>query len=126
MIHSKKNIRLNQLSLTGRSPDSQNRLVWENWSTFWYCVYVTGELKIAKPVEVALTEVALTPEEFDILLCKVELINIIHDLLKTGKYCVPSLIGDRSVKYIKVDDLVGHPFFEIAVSHCQLIVITEH
>ena len=126
MVQGQQHISLYQLRLNGGGTNRQNGLTREYRGSFRHCINVAGEVEVPEIGQEALVENVLFPEEFNVFLVKMQLLDILHHLLQTGCDGKAAAIWHIPEKYVKIGDLLAEALFEIAVAHGQLIKIAEH
>ena len=68
----------------------------------------------------------LVPQEGDVLLVEVQVLNILDQLFQTRADREPAVVRHVAEKHIEIGDPILEPCPEIAVAHSQLIEIEEH
>ena len=126
MVQGQQHIGLHQLRLNGRGADGQDRLAGEHGSSLGHCVNIAGEMEVPEIGQEVLIEDLLSPQEFDILIVKVQLLNVLHHLLQACRNGKAAAIWNIPEENVKIGDLLAKALFEIAVAHGQLIKIAEH
>ena len=117
---------LHQLCLNSRSPDSDDRLPGEDGSTLWDGPDVTREFEIAEIVQEPLGKQILAPEIFNVLLRKMQILNIGDDPLQTCADGVTAMVRNIAEKDIEIGDPILQPRFQITISHGQFVKVAEH
>ena len=105
MVDNQQKHGLDKLRLDHRSSYGQNRFVWKNGCSLWYCPNITSELKVSQIVEKAFTENIFSPEEFYIFCCEVKTLQILYCLLYTCHNGIASAIGNFSEEHVKIGDV---------------------
>ena len=126
MVHAQQQIRLHQLRLNGGRADGDDRLPGENWRSLRHRPDVAGEFEIRKIVQEILAEALPFPQVRDILRVKMQLLNILDDLLQTGRDGKPAPVGAAAEKQVKIRYAVGIAVGKIPRAHGQLVKIAEH
>ena len=126
MVHAQQQIRLNKLRLNGRRADGYDRLPGENGRSLRHRPDVAGEFKIGKIVQEILVKALPLPQVRDILRVKMQLLNILDDLLQTGRDGKPAPVGAAAEKQVKIRYAVGIAVGKIPRAHGQLVKIAEH
>ena len=116
----------NKLCLDGGGPDRKQRLTRENRGALRHGPDITGETEGAEKVQKILAEAALGPQISQVLLVKMQLLNVFNDLGQTGGKRKARLVGHRTVEYVKIADTVLQSGLKVAVCHCQLVKVTQH
>ena len=75
---------------------------------------------------VALVKEVLGAQVGDIVLVEVEVLDVLHDLLKACHHGVSAAVGVLAVEDVKVDDLIAEACLEVAVGHGQLVEVHQH
>ena len=125
VVHSKQQERFHKLSLDKRSPYSYKRLIREYRRTLRNSPYIACKFKISEIFKEALTETALLTQIFYILICKLQILHIEDELLKTCHNSKTAFIRYLSEEHIEISDLVLLSQFVIAVCHSKFIKICE-
>ena len=126
MIDGQQRECLNQLGLNGRSPDGNHRFSGEDGRSLWNCPNVAGEMEITKVVQKLLGEQLPFPEILNVFLIKMQIFNIVDQLVQPRADGKAALIRYRPEKHIKICDSILIPRLKVSVSHRQLIKIAEH
>ena len=74
----------------------------------------------------ALAEYPAVVEGIDFGGAEVQVLDVVNDLLQSGRNRVAALIGHAAEEHVKVADTILHPVGKIAVAHGQLIEVAEH
>ena len=101
VVQTQKHKGLHELGLNGGSPDGQNGFAGENRRSLGNGPDVAGEGEVPQVVQKRLREAVFGPQIGDILLIKVEILNIFHHLRQTGGDGKAALVRDRAVKHVK-------------------------
>ena len=117
---------LHQLRLNSRSPDSDDRLPGEDGSTLRDGPDVTREFEIAEIVQEPLGKQILAPEIFNVLLRKMQILNIGDDPLQTGADGIAAVVRNITEKDVEIGDPILQPRFQITISHGQFVKVAEH
>ena len=126
MVDAQQQVSLNQLGLNGRGADGDNRLLGENGGSFGNSPDIAGKREIRQIFQKFLAEQVPAPQVGDILGIKMEILNILDDLLQTRGNGVAAAIGALAEEYIKIADAVLIALRKVAVAHGQFIEVTEH
>ena len=126
VVDLEQHIGLNELRLYSGSPDCQDRLAGEDGGALGDRPDIARESEITEIFKKALGEHFPPAEVFDIFLVEVEVLNIIHDLLKPRRDCEAAVVGVPTVKNVEVCYLVGHAVVKVAVAHRELVVVAQH
>ena len=93
--------RLHQLGLDDRAFDDDDRFVGEDRGAFLHRPDVAGKFEIPQVVKECLAEDLFAPEEGDVLLGKVEVLEVPHQLFQAGADREAGLIRDLAEKHIE-------------------------
>ncbi len=117
---------LDQLGLDGRRPDRHHRLPGEDRRPLRHRPDVARETEVPQVAQEILGEQVLVPQEGDVLLVEVQVLNILDQLFQTRADREPAVVRHVAEKHIEIGDPILEPCPEIAVAHSQLIKIAEH
>ena len=126
VVDGQKGKCLDQLGLNGGSPDGDHRLPGENGSSFWNRPDVTGKMEIAQVLQKFLGEHLLFPEILDVLLIKMQVFDIVDQLIEPCADGKTALVGHVPEEHVEIRDPVLIPRFEVSIPHRQLIKVAEH
>ena len=126
MVEDQQQEGLHQLRLNSRSPDSDDRLPGEDGSTLRDGPDVTREFEIAEIVQKPLGKQILAPEIFNVLLRKMQILNIGDDPLQTGADGIAAVVRNITEKDVEIGDPILQPRFQITISHGQFVKVAEH
>ena len=117
---------LQQLGLDGGGPDGEDGLVGEHRGSFGDGVDVAGEAEVCQVVQKSLVEHVPAAEVLDVLRLKVEVLDILDDLLQPGGDGIAALVGHAAEVQVKVGDPVLVAGLEIAIAHGELVEVAQH
>ena len=126
MIYRKQNIGLDKLRLDSRCAHDHKRLTREHGSTLRYGPDIALKFKIAQVFEKFFGEHPPAAQILDVLVVKMQILNIFDYLLKPRSYGKTAFVGILAVKNIKIGYLFVHAVIEISVAHRELIVVAQH
>ena len=126
MVHAQQQIRLHQLRLNGGRADGDNRLPGENGRSLRHRPDIAGKLEIGQIVQKILAEALPFPQVRDVLRVKMQLLNILDDLLQTGRNGEPAPVRAAAEKQVKIGYAVGIAVGKVPRAHGQLVKIAEH
>ena len=126
MVHAQQQIRLNKLRLNGRRADGDDRLPGKNGRSLRHRPDIAGKLEIGQIIQEILAEAFPLPQVGDILRVKMQLLNILDDLLQTGRNGEPAPVRATAEKQVKIGYAVGITVGEVPRAHGQLVKIAEH
>ena len=126
MVQDQQDIGLDKLRLDGGRTHRQDRLLREDGRTLRHGVDVAREAEALQIPQKALVEQLASAQIFDVLGGEVQILDILDDLLQTGRDGEAAVVRHVAVKDVKIADLILHPADEVAVAHGQLVKIAEH
>lgn len=126
MIYRKQNIGLDKLRLDSRGAHDHKRLTREHGSTLRHGPDIALKLKIAQVFEKFLGEHPPAAQILDVLVVKMQILNIFDYLLKPRGDGKTAVVGILAVKNIKIGYLSVHAVIEISVAHRELVVVAQH
>ena len=126
MVDGKQGEGLNELRLNSRSPDSHQRLPGKHRRSLGDGINVAGEAEVLQIGQELLVKELTAPEILDILLGKVEILNIVDKLLQTRGDSKAAAIRHAPEEHVKIGNAVLIAVFEIPIAHGQLVKIAEH
>ena len=106
MINSYQKHRFNHLRLYYRAPDFDQRFSGKYRCSFRNGPYITGELKIRQKIEKAFFKCICVPEKSDVILRKVQILQIINHLFHAGHNGISALFRHLTEEQIKISDLL--------------------
>ena len=126
MVDGQQSKRLNELGLDGRCAHHHQRLLGEYRRTLWDGVDVAGEPEMPQVVQKLLAEQLPTPQIGDILLGKVQVFDVVDELLQPRGDGEATAVRHLPEEDVKVDDTVLVAGLKIPVAHGQFVEIAEH
>ena len=126
MIQAQQHKGLDQLRLNGRRLDGHHRLIREHRRALRHREYVAAEPKVTEIRQKALVKNALFAQIGDVLLLKMQLADVVDDLLQACRDRKAAVVGDLAEKHIEIDVLLIISVFKIAVRHGEFIEVTQH
>ena len=126
VVKLKQHIGFQKLRLDGRRPHGDDRLSRENGGSFGNCPDITVETEVLQRQQEFLIEHPAPTEVFDVFFRKMQVLDIIDDLLQSSGNGVAALVRDVAEKDVEVGDPVLHARFPVPIAHGQFIKIAEH
>ena len=126
VIDGQQQIGFDQLGLNGRSPDGDDGFLGEHGRTLRHGPDIAGELEIAQIFQELLVKDVAATKIFDIRIVKVQVQDVINDLIQARGNGEATAIGTAAVEYIEIGNAVFVAIEEIAVAHGELIEIHQH
>ena len=126
VVKLQQQIGLQQLGLNGRGADSKDRFPGEDRRALRHGPDVAGKLEIPQVVEKGLVKDASAPEIVNVLLVKVQILNIVDDLLQPGRNGEAAAVRYLPEEYVKIGHAILHTAHKVAVAHCKLVKIAQH
>ena len=126
MVHAQQQVRLHQLRLNGGRTDGDDRLPGENGRSLRHRPDVAGELEIGQIIQEILAEALPPPQVGNVLRVKMQILNILDNLLQTGRDGEPAPVGAAAEEQVKIGYAVGIAVGKIPRAHGQLVKIAEH
>ena len=117
--------RLDELRLDDRAADMDDGFVREDRSAFGNGPHVAGKLEVPEVVEEVVREAAGLQVR-KVFLGEVQVVQVVHHLLETGRDDVAAVVRDMTVEEVEVTDGVLQTVMEIATTHGQLVEVGEH
>ena len=102
------------------------RLTRENNRTLRHRPDITCKFKGTQIIKKLLTEAALLAQVGNIVLIKVQIVDVLNHLLKACGNGIAAVIGVGAIKHVKVRDGVAHTLFKVAVCHRHFIIVKQH
>ena len=118
-------LEIDELGLDDRAADMDDGFVREDRSAFGNGPHVAGELEVPEVVEEVVREAAGLQVR-KVFLGEVQVVQVVHHLLETGRDDVAAVVRDMTVEEVEVTDGVLQPVMEIATTHGQLVEVGEH
>ena len=126
MVYLKQNIGLYKLRLDGRCAHDHERLAREHGCALGNGPDIALEPEIAQVFEKLLGEHLPAAQILDILVVKVQILNVFNHLLQPRGDGKAAVVGILAVKNIKIGYFIPHAVVEISVAHRELVVIAQH
>ena len=126
MVDGQQQIGLQQLALDGGRPDGQNGLIGKDGGSLRHREDIPGKLKVRQVVQEPLIKHFPAPKILDILGLKVEVLDVLDDLLQPSRNGIPPFVRYTAEEQIKMCDPVLVPGLEVSVAHGQLIKVAQH
>ena len=126
MVEFQKQVGLHQLGLDCGRAHGEHRLHREDGRPLGHGPDIARETEVFQIVEKALPENAAPAEVGDVLLVKVQVLHIVHDLLQPRCDGVAAIVGHAAEKHVKITDAILHVVGKVAVAHGQFIEIAQH
>ncbi len=96
MVQRQQKKGLDKLGLNGRRADGEDGLVGEHRGPLGDGKDVPGELKVCQVVQEVLVKDLPAPEVGDVLRVKVEVLDVLNDLLQPGSDGIAPIVGDAA------------------------------
>ena len=116
---------LDDLCLDDRGTDGQDRLTRENGGTLTHCPDIAREAEGAQVLQKRFAEEILFAQERDVILGEAKVLDVVDDLLKTGKNGKTATVGNGAEEDIKIGDLITATHLEIAICHGELVKVAK-
>ena len=126
MIQHHQHVGLDKLRFNRLAAHDHQRFTGKHHGALGNCPDVAGKAKILQKSQKLFGKASLGTKEGNIVLVKVKRFDILHHLLQSRRNGKAAVIGIVAVKNVKIDDLVLHTVFKIAVAHGQLVKVAEH
>ena len=126
MVDAEQKIGFDELRLDSGGTHRQNRLSGEHRRALRHCPDVAGEAEIGKIIQELLTEHIAAAQVGNILLRKMQILDILDNLLQTCRDGEAAAVGTAAEKQVKIGNPVAVAGGKIALTHGQLIEIAEH
>ena len=126
MVYHHQHEGFDKLRLYSGSSDYHQRLTGEYHRTLGNSPDVAFEFEILQIIKKFLAEATFAAEKFNILVGKLQLVDIFHHLLKTCGDSETSVIGIVAVENVKIYYSVADTRLEVSVAHSQLVIVAEH
>ena len=117
---------LDELGLRGGGPDGDQRLAGEHRRPLRHGPHVAGKAKAPQVIQEVLLEEVFAPQVGDVVLVKMEVPDILHELLQPRGDGEAAAVGHLAEKHVEIGDLILHPLAEVPVGHGHLIEVKEH
>ena len=126
MVDTQKGICLDELGLGSRSPDGNQGLMGKYRRSLRHRPDIASEAEGTQVVQEVLLKQAFAPQIGDVLLVKVEVPDIIHQLLQAGGNGIAAAVGHPAEENIEIGDTILQPLAEVAVGHGHLVEVEQH
>ena len=126
VVDRKQGKGLDQLGLNGRGANHHHRLTGEDGRALRDRPDITGKLEVAQILQELLVKQVLSPQVLDIVLIKVEVLDVIDQLLQACGNGKAAAVGHIAEENIEIGNSILVTSLKITVAHGQLIEIAEH
>ena len=126
VVDAQQGVGLDELGLGGGRPDRHKGLAGEYRRALRHSPDIAGKAESAEIVQKILLEKVFAPEIGDVLLVKVEVPDVLHQLLQPRRDGEAAAVRHAAEEYVKVGDALLHPLAEVAVGHGHLVKVKEH
>ena len=126
MVHGQKRERFKQLRLDRGRAHDDHRLFREDGRALGHGVNVAAEVEACKIVEEFLTEDTSPAQVVDVLLVKVQILDIVDQLVEAGGNGVPASVRHRAEINVEIGNAILEPCFQVTIAHSQLVEVAEH
>ena len=126
VVDGQKRKGLEQLRLDRGRAHNDHRLLGEHGRALGHGVNITAEAEVGKIVEKLLAEDAARAEIGDIPLVKVQILDIVDQLVEAGGDGVPAAVRHGAEINVEIGYAILESGFQVTIAHGQLIEITEH
>ena len=126
VINGQQREGLDELRLDGGRAHNDHRLLREHGRPLRYGVNIAGEAEGAQIFQKFLAENALAAQVRNVLLVKVQILDVFDELLEARRDGKAASVRDRAEINVKIGDAIFEAGLEIAVAHGQLVEIAEH
>ena len=126
MVDAQKQVGFHQLGLNGRRPHGNNRFLGEHRGTLRHRPDVSGKPEICQIIQEILGEQLPSPEIFNILRFKMQLLDVLDNLLQPSCNGKAAPIGAPTEKQVEIGNPIRVTLGKIPLSHGQFVKIAEH
>ena len=126
MIDGEEQHGFQELRLQDGSSDRDDGFAREDRGPLRHGPYVAGEMKMPEIFQKFRRENLFGGEEFDVLLGKMQILDIRNHLLQPGKDGEAALVGHVAEEHVEIGDTVADAVFEISVHHGHFVIIEKH
>ena len=125
VIERKQKECFNKLCLHRTCSYRQNRLTREDRGSLGNSPDVAGKAEGAQIVEESFGKLLLGTQKVQIFLGKMQIGNIIDDLLQSCGNCITAAVGYSAEEHIEIGNFIAFSGEEVAVCHRQFVKITK-
>lgn len=126
MVDHHQHVGFDKLCFDGLGTHGHQGLAGEYYSSLGNSPDITGEFEAAQVVKELFAKAIFVAQVLDILLVKVQVVDVLHNLLKSRHNGVAPVVGVGSVKHVEICDLVLKTASKVTVAHGQFVKITQH
>ena len=83
-------------------------------------------MEVCKIVEEFLAEDTSPAQVVDVLLVKVQILDIVDQLVEAGGNGVPASVRHRAEINVEIGNAILEPCFQVTIAHSQLVEVAEH
>ena len=126
MVDAEEHHGFYKLGLNGRAPHGDNGLAGEDRRALGDGPNITGKFKVPQIVQKLPAEDMLGMEILNVLLCKAQVLQIVHQLLHPCHNGKAAVIRHLAEEHVKIADGVLIAVGKVSVRHRQLVKIGQH
>ena len=126
VIDAQKHHGFYKLCLDRRTAHGNDGFSGKDRRSFWNSPHITAEMEFPQIFQKFLAEDMLRVEKLDIFIGKLQIFQIVDELLYAGHNSKTAIIGHFTEKHIEIANGILKTIGKIAVRHCQLIKIGQH
>jgi hypothetical protein len=126
MVEREQEEGFHQLRLDGGRADGHDRLAREDRRALGHGPDVAHKMKMAQIVEEALAELVFGAQIGDIVIRKMQVLQILHRLLQPRRNGEAAVVRHVAEKDVEIDDAVLQSALIIPVAHRELVKVAEH
>ena len=126
MVEFQQHIGFQKLGLDGRRAHGDHRLARENRGSFRNCPDVPVKTEILQGLQEFLVKHPASAQIRDIVLGKMQVLDIVNNLLQTGGNRITAFIRHAAEENVKIRDPILISRFPVTVPHGQFVKIAEH
>ena len=126
VVKLQQHIGFQKLGLNGRRADRDHGLARENRGALRYRPDVPMKAEIPERLQEFLIKHPASAQIRDILLGKMQVLNIVNNLLQAGGNRITALVRHITEENVKISDAVLVSRFPVTVPHSQFVKIAEH
>ena len=126
MVDCQQDKGLHELGLDDRALYGDDWFMREDWCSFRYRPYVTGEFEVPEILQKFLREGILAAEIVDIFVGELQILHISNQLFHTCHDGKSAVVRNPSEKHVEYRFVIPDVRLKVAVCHGDFVEVGEH
>ena len=124
VIQNREDCCFNKLGLHDRSHDFQKWFSWKDDASFRNRINISAEMESAQVMKKVFTEQSKTSQVINILIRKIQIFNIVNDLIQSCHDGISAFVWVITEENIEYNGLI-FLCFKISLHHCKLVQVCQ-